>query len=104
MKPFVQWLKRRLLLGNDLFLEELQDDVVDLRQRHNVAIIVLHEQLNAGLGLGVHEAKSLGKLTLASKMQLIFFSLGKGVQAIAHPPQKTAAIFEPTCLSVCKDL
>ena len=85
-EPFVQRLHGGFLLSDNVFLKVLQDDVVHFRQGHDVAIVMLHEQLNSGFTLGVHEPQTLGQLALSGKVQLVFLASGQGVQAVSNPP------------------
>ena len=85
-EPFVQRLHGGFLLSDNVFLKVLQDDVVNFRQGHDVAIVMLHKQLNSGFTLGVHEPETLGQLALSGKVQLVFLASGQGVQAVSNPP------------------
>ena len=103
-ESFVQRFHGRLLLSDNVFLEILQDDVVNFRQGHDVAIVMLHEQLNSGFALGVHEPKTLGQLALSGKVQLVFLTSGQGVQSVSNPPKKAHAVPEPSSLNVRQHL
>ena len=82
----------------DGLVEVLQEDVVDLAQQQDVAVVVVHELLDAELRAGVLVAEPPGQFPLVVEQQAVLLAPGDEMQPEANTPQEAATIGEPTRL------
>src|SRR5690606_4854719 len=69
--------------ANNRFVIELKDDVGQLGQRQNGAVVGLHHQFDAQPFAFVFIAKHFSQCPLMIKQQPVFVSIGNQLQAIA---------------------
>ncbi len=81
----------RLLAGQDDFLEVLDDQVVQLGDRHHHPVVLLHEAFDRQLDVVVFVAEQTGDAALVIEQQAILGAPGEHVQGIADPPEELLA-------------
>lgn len=81
----------RLLAGQDDFLEVLDDQVVQLGDRHHHPVVLLHEAFDRQFDVVVFVAEQTGDAALVIEQQAILGAPGEHVQGIADPPEELLA-------------
>ena len=77
-----------VIVGEDDFLEVLDDQVAQLADAHHHPVVLLHELFDRALGVFVAVAQQRGDAALVIEQQAVFGAPGQHVQGVAHLPQE----------------
>jgi hypothetical protein len=96
LEAFVDRFDFRLVVrAKDRFVEMLQQDVVHFSQAQHVAVVVVHELLDAELRLRILVAQPVGEGALIVEQQAIFRSARDEMETVADPPQESSTVVQP---------
>lgn len=77
-----------VVVGEDHFLEVLDDQVAQLADAHHHPVVLLHELFDGALGVLVVEAQQRCDAALVVEQQAILGAPGEHVQGVAHAPEE----------------
>src|SRR5690606_16559574 len=90
----------RLGIAQQDFLEVLHQQVIELRQRHDDAVVLLHEAFDRQLGIVVLEAEQSRQGSLVIEQQSVFSATGQGMQCKAYLPEEGSAAGQDVVLGL----
>ncbi|MCY1425074.1 hypothetical protein D9M71_408530 [compost metagenome] len=76
------------VVGEDDFLEVLDDQVAEFGDAHDHPVVFLHEAFDGALGVIVLEPQQTGDGALVVEQQAVFGAACQHVQGVTHFPQK----------------
>ena len=91
---------RRLGITQQDLLEVLHQQIVEFRQRHDDAVVLLHEALDCQLGVVVLKAEQAGDGALVVEQQPVLGAPGQGMQGEADLPEKGATAGQDVVLGL----
>ncbi len=78
----------RLLRPQDFLIKVLQDDVGQLRQCQDAAVVGLHHQFDAQPAVLFLKVEHAGQIRLVVEQKPVFVALGKDLKAVAQLPEE----------------